>query len=107
MDLIAYSIDGAMGKDCSELKMVEPHGFYSSYILHASKDGIVKDIYIDPLVKDKIIQHNILITNGDQVKKFNGSNNTLGTFILKFDNRDEMVDNLDNMTDYISVEIHQ
>jgi biotin carboxylase len=103
VDLIAYSIDGAMGKDCSDLKMVEPHGFYSSYILHASTDGIVKDIYIDPSMKDKIIQQNILIKKGDQVNKFDGSNNTLGIFILKFDNQDDMVDCLDNMTDYIGV----
>ena len=32
IDLIAYSVDGAMGKDCSDLKMVETKGFYSSYI---------------------------------------------------------------------------
>jgi biotin carboxylase len=105
VDLIAYSIDGAMGKDCSELKMVEPHGFYSSYILHASKDGIVKDIYIDPSVKDKIIQQNILIKKGDHVQKFNGSNNTLGTFILKFKNSEEMISYFDRMTDFIRVEL--
>ena len=106
VDLIAYSIDGAMGKDCSDLQMVEPSGFYSSYILHAPTDGIVKDIYIDPSMKDKIIKQNILIKKGDYVKKFDGSNNTLGTFILKFDNRDEMLSMLDEMHNkYIVVKV--
>lgn len=103
VDLIAYSVDGAMGKDCSDLKMKETDGFYSSYILHAKKNGIVKKINIDPIIKDKIIQQNILVKSGDKVKKFDGSNNTLGTFILKFDNQEEMIFYLDRMTDFITV----
>ena len=103
VDLIAYSVDGAMGKDCSDLNMVETKGFYSSYILHAKKDGVVKSIYIDPGMKSRIIQHSILIKEGDYVKKFEGSNNTLGTFIIRFDNINEMTYYLDNMTKYIEV----
>jgi hypothetical protein len=48
---------------------------------------------------------NILIKPGDNVKKFNGSNNTLGTFILKFENQEEMIFYLDRMTEYISVNV--
>ena len=106
VDLIAYSIDGAMGKDCSDLKMVEINGYYSSYILHAKKNGVLKNIYIDPIIEDKIIQQNILVKKGDQVQKFDGSNNTLGTFILKFDNQIEMLSMLDTMHNkYIVVEV--
>jgi hypothetical protein len=105
VDLIAYSVDGAVGKDCSELKMVETSGYYSSYILHANKDGKVKNINIDDEIRPKIIQHNILIKPGDFVKKFNGSNDTLGTFILKFNDQEEMISYLDRMTNYIYVEV--
>jgi biotin carboxylase len=106
IDLIAYSVDGAVGKDCSDLKMHETSGFYSSYILHAKKDGKVICINIADEIRPKIIQHNILVRSGDTVKKFNGSNNTLGTFILKFDDQEEMIYYLDRMTDYISVDVY-
>ena len=105
VDLIALSVDGAMGKDCGALKMAEPKGFYSSYILHAKLDGKIKSINISDEIKPKIIQRNILSKPGDEVKKFNGSNNTLGTFILQFDNREEMLFYLDRMTDYIFVDL--
>ena len=105
IDLIAYSVDGAMGKDCSDLKMVEPNGFYSSYILHAKKDGKVKQIHIADELRPQIIQQKILIKPGDFVEKFNGSNHTLGTFILKFNNQEEMIFYLDRMTDYIYVDV--
>ncbi len=83
--------------------MIETDSFYSSYIMHAQKDGFVKKIYINKNLEDHIIERNILIRKGDKVKKFNGSNDTLGTFILKFDNRTEMIEKLDNMHDYIKV----
>lgn len=105
VDLIAYSIDGAMGKDCSNLKMTEPKGFFSSYILHAKEDGVVNSISIDNEVKPKIIKQNILVRSGEFVKKFNGSNNTLGTFILKFSSQEEMINLLDNMTDHIYINL--
>jgi biotin carboxylase len=105
VDLIAYSVDGAMGKDCSDLKMVETNGFHSSYILHSKKDGIVKKINLSNEMRSKIVQQNILTKEGDAVNKFNGSNNTLGTFILKFSSQEEMIYYLDRMTDYINVEV--
>ena len=103
VDLIAYSVDGAMGKDCSQLKMKETAGYYSSYLLHSQKDGIIKDIKIDPIIKEKIISKNIFVKPGDSVKKFDGSNNTLGSFILNFENQKEMTSYLDEMTRYIRV----
>jgi len=105
VDLIAYSVDGAIGKDCSDLHMVETNGFYSSYILHAKKDGKVRSINIVDEIRPKIIRQNILTKPGDDVKKFNGSNNTLGTFILKFNDQEEMISYLDRMTDFIFVEV--
>ena len=86
--------------------MVETNGFYSSYILHAKKNGKVKSINIDAEIKYKIIQQNILTKTGDDVKKFDGSNNTLGTYILKFESQDEMIYYLDRMTDYIAVDLY-
>ena len=105
VDLIAYSVESAMGKDCGELNMVETNGFYSSYILHSQNDGIVESIYISQEIKPKIVQQNILVKAGEKVNKFNGSNNTLGTFIIKFANQKEMTKYLDNMNDYIFVNL--
>lgn len=103
VDLIEYSVEGALGRDCSDLQMVQPKHYFSSYILHSEKDGIVKDIMVDNFISKNIIKKNIFVQKGDRVKKFNGSNETLGTFILQFSNQDEMLALLDNMTRYIKV----
>ena len=105
VDLIAASVEGAMGKDMSYLKMKSTTGYYSSYILHSKNDGIVSDLVIDDNPNYKIIEHNIMTKKNDLVKKFNGSNDTLGTFILKFNSLKKMTLMMDKMTNYINIKL--
>jgi biotin carboxylase len=103
VDMVKYTVDAAVGMDCSMLCMVEPKGYYSSYILHALEDGVVEDIWYSDEIKKNILEENIFIEIGDRVKKFNGSHTTLGTMIMKFDSRDEMLEKMDNMGKYLKV----
>jgi len=103
VDLVKYTVDSALGFDCSDLKMKEVDGFYSSYMLHAIEDGIVKKIWYSDEIRRNIIEENIFIKPGDEVKKFDGSNHTLGTMIMKFDSQDEMLEKMDNMEKYLKV----
>ena len=107
VDLVKYTVDSALGMDCSSLSMVEPTGFYSSYILHALGDGEVEDIWYSDEIKKNIIEKNIFINIGDSVQKFNGSHTTLGTMIMKFDTRNEMLEKMDNMGKYLKVIIKE
>ena len=103
VDLIKYTVDSALGLDCSDLHMKEVDGFYSSYMLHAIEDGTVKEIWYSDEIKKNIIEENIFIKPGDEVKKFDGSNHTLGTMIMKFNSQEEMLEKMDNMEKYLKV----
>ncbi|MEE9430452.1 MAG: ATP-grasp domain-containing protein [Melioribacteraceae bacterium] len=106
VDLIAYSVEGALGKDCSDLTMKNSQGFYASYIIHSIEDGILNSININDELKENIIEENIWKKKNDSVIKFNGSNGTIGTMILKFSSSDEMIYKMDNMNKYIKVELN-
>ena len=41
-------------------------------------------------LKEKVVEQNIWVTKGEQVKKYIGSNDTLETMILKFGSLSEM-----------------
>lgn len=103
VDLIKYTVDAALGLDCSDLKMEDTKDFYSCYMLHALKDGIVQDIWYSDEIKNNIVEENIFIKKGDKVHKFDGSNHTLGTMIMKFDSQEEMLEKMDNMEKYLKV----
>lgn len=103
VDLIKYTVDSALGLDCSSLEMKETEGYYASYMLHAIEDGVVNTIWYSDEIKANIVEENIFIQTGDEVKKFDGSNHTLGTMIMKFESEEEMLEKMDNMEKYLKV----
>jgi biotin carboxylase len=103
VDLVKYTVDSALGLDCSSLEMKETEGYYASYMLHAIEDGIVDEIWYSDEIKANIVEESIFIQSGDEVKKFDGSNHTLGTMIMKFESEEEMLEKMDNMEKYLKV----
>ena len=104
VDMVAYTIKAAMGEDCSDLKMVEPRGYWSCYMIHSKKAGVFQKVIYDKFFEERnIVERNLFCKKGDHVDSFNGSNGTLGAVILKFDTMDEMLENMDHMDKNIKV----
>lgn len=105
VDMIKYTVDAALGLDCSNLGMKDIKGFYSYYVVHALQDGTMKNIWYSDEIKKNIIEKSIYINNGEAVKEFNGSDSTVGILIMKFSSQGEMLEKMDNMNKYIQVEV--
>lgn len=103
VDMVRYTVDAALGADCDDLGMAPPDGYWSSYIIHAVQDGIFRTLRLSDRVKERIVESNLWVKPGAQVKTFCGSHNTLGTMILRFRSQDEMLDMMDNMENDIQV----
>ncbi len=97
VDLIKYTVDAAIGLDCSSLSMTPSKGYWSSYMLHSLEDGVFKEIYLSDRAKKYIVEQDIYVKPGDKVFKFSGSHHTLGTMILQYSTLEEMMDMLDKM----------
>ncbi len=103
VDLIKYTVDAALGLSCSDLKMQPTNGYWSSYMVHSLEDGAYKELWISDRIKPKIIEQDLYIKPNEKVKKYSGSNDTLGTMIIKFDSMEEMLEMVDNMENDIRV----
>jgi biotin carboxylase len=105
VDMKIYSIKMALGEDCSDLKLVDEKKYFSHYVIHAQKSGIVKAINkTDKLQKALLYEHyNFKI--GDTVQKFNSSANRLGIMLLKYQSKDEMLDMIYNMDKNLIIEV--
>lgn len=103
VDLIKYTVDAAIGLDCSSLSMTPSKGYWSSYMLHSLKDGVFKEVYLSDRAKKYIVEQAIYVKPGDKVFKFSGSHHTLGTMILQYSTLEEMMDMLDKMEKDIRV----
>jgi biotin carboxylase len=104
VDMVEYTIKAAMGVDCSDLRMIEPNGFWSCYMIHSEKCGKLKRVEIDcSFRKNNIVEYEMLFKPGDYISAFTGSNGTLGTMILKFFSMEEMLEKMDNMMNWVRV----
>ncbi len=105
IDMVKYTVDAALGLDCKDLQMQPTRGYYSSYIVHSQRDGVVKRIERTDDVASKIVFEDVWTKPGDKVQRFDGSNQTLGTMILQYDSPDQMLDYMDNMNEHIIVQV--
>lgn len=105
IDLIKYTVDTALGIKLKKLSMKPCKGYWSSFMLHSLKTGIFKDLFISKKIKSKIIESNIFVRKGDQIKKYSNSQHILGNLILKFKNQKEMLSLYKNPEKYIRVNL--
>ncbi|KPV40418.1 carbamoyl-phosphate-synthetase [Thiohalorhabdus denitrificans] len=105
VDLIKYTVEAALGGDCRAIQPTPVSGFWASYIVHAQADGILERLWISDEVRERIVEQNIWASPGDPVRKFSGSQDTLGTMILRFRDMEEMLEMMDNMEHYLFAEV--
>ena len=97
IDMIGATVDAAIGGPCDSVHQNGVDGFWSSYIIHARNSGKFQELWQSERLKNCIVEWDFQTKLGEEVFKFNGSHDTLGTMILKYPSQDEMLDMIDNM----------
>lgn len=97
VDLIKHTVDFALGLSSTPIEMRPCDGYWSSYMVHALRDGVYKELWISDRARSRIVEHDMHVKAGAPVKKYLGSNDTLGAMILRYESQEEMLDMLDNM----------
>lgn len=103
VDLAAYTIKSAIGEDCSGLWEKPIHTCTSSYIIHATKDGIFRGMEIDEAIRPQIVQQALFVKPGDKVEKFRNAAFGVGAMVITFPDVEVMCEQIDHMNDYIRV----
>jgi biotin carboxylase len=107
VDTIKYTVEWAVGNDCSGLAQEPCKGFWASYILHSYEDGVFKKLLIDEFIESRIIEKNVAVYPGQKIEKFIGADQGFGSMILKFSSEEEMLFSMDNMEKHIKFEYEQ
>jgi len=105
IDLVECTVEQSIGTAVS-LEMPSFIDCYSSYIIHSTKCGLYHSVDIADNIRDKIVEKAIHVTPNQPVQVFNGSNQSIGSLILKYNNVDEMLNIMDNIPDYVNVKVH-
>ncbi len=105
VDLVEYSVKLAMG-DPVEVPVYNPKGYWSYYAVHSIRSGILEKIEIPEEIRlEHIVAEKNIQKVGRPVKAFTGANTSLGCYLMKFDDMDQMLHMMDCSERWISVSV--
>ena len=104
VNMVTYVIKAAMGEDCSDLKLVEPTGYWSNYMVHPVETGTYVETWFDEAFKKRYLKDFVPDTKpGEEVHKFRGAQDCTGELILRYDSEEEMMQVIKDMDKYVKV----
>ena len=104
VDLIEYTIKAALGEGCSDLKMIDPKGYWATYVLDSPNNGVLKAIEIEEeFRKNNIVEFDSVVKKGERIYALSGSHEKIGIMILKFASMNEMENKMANIGDLVKV----
>ena len=104
VDLIEYTIKAALGEDCSDLKMIDPKGYWASHVLNSQNNGVLKAIEIEEeFKKNNIVEFDFVVNKGERIYALSGSHEKVGIMILKFASMNEMDNKMNNIENLVKV----
>lgn len=104
VNLVRYVIKAAMGEDCSDLAMAPVVGYWSNYMLHSKCTGRLKEIsFNEGFVKNNLVDCVTDTKIGDNVHAFRDAGDALGTLILKYSSKEDMLSTIENMNQYVHI----
>lgn len=106
VDLVKYTILGALGEDCSELQMTVTKGVFSNYMIMSHIGGKFKGIkFDDDFEKNNLLNVYCTYKTGDTVTPYKNTTDSLGTIIFKADSVEDMISITSDIDKYYKVEV--
>ncbi len=105
VDMIKMSVDACMGIEPEILNQKEINKYFTTYVIHSSKDGKFRSVKLDDSIRDYVLEIKLMVEEGADVFRFCGSNCTVGIGLLKFPNLDTREMIMSNIEELIAVEL--
>jgi biotin carboxylase len=98
-----WIVKAETGQDCSDFPRAEQKGFFGRHCIMASKNGIVKNVFIDNEIKGNIVDEFMMWKKGDHINNY--LSQKLGVIFLRFNSKEEMYNKIEMISKLVSVEI--
>lgn len=103
-DLILNAVRACVGDEIEDISNGPVYnGCWAEIILHADNDGRFLKLWIDESIAECVKEEDLWVKAGDEVHKFTGANEAIGTLVLRFENEEVLKSVVDNIHDYVKV----
>ena len=79
------------------------NGHWAEIILHADESGVFDHLEISKNLPAEIFEIDLWVEKGEKVDSFEGANNAIGTFVLKFQTAEELEKAITNQREWLKV----
>lgn len=104
-DLVEMSVKAALGIPIDDSELYTGEGFYSTYNLHADKNGILQNIEFSDDLEKCIVQKCIYKKCGDTVEYFDNAAKALGVIFMKFETKTQQKIMLEEINKHVTVKV--
>ena len=106
IDLIEAEVCKAIDEPLPDINMPNYDACYVNDIIHSKQAGLFNGIiYDEGFKKSHVISEAIYPSIGSKIDFFHGANNAVGSVFLKFTNREECDKKMDNLFQYIKINV--
>ena len=103
VDMVAAMTRYCVGDSVPEIEQMPYSGHWAEIILHAGKSGRFLSMNISKTLPAEIIERDLWVSPGDEVRSFNGANDAIGTLVLRFNKQEEMENAICNISGWLDV----
>ena len=103
IDLITAAVLAAVGETPSGVVQKPCLGHWAEIILHADNAGTFENLIVPKEIEKYVVDKDLWINKGDNIKAFHGANDTIGTLVVKFEKKDDFNYALNKLNSFFTV----
>lgn len=103
--LIENSVRNAVGLPIEKIESKETNTYLALVIIHSDSEGIFKSLLISEEIKPYLIQNDLWVRPGEFINPFKAANNSMGTLVFRFPERNQMNALLSDVRKWIKIEM--
>ena len=103
IDMITAQVRAAVGDSVTNIEQKPYNGYWAEVILHSNQEGQFDSLHVAEQFITNIIDTDLWVKKGDKVSCFNGANNAIGTLKMRFDEQKQMLEFINNITQYTHI----
>lgn len=105
IDMKEFCIKLALNLDTPKINGWEEKKYFSHYVVHSKDNGLLKSITKTEKIRTSILYENLIIQPDKKVSRFENSSDRLGILLLKYKDKEEMLNIIYNMGNYYKINI--
>lgn len=105
IDLIKATVLAAVGEPITEVVQKPYKGYWAEVMLYSNKQGVFKGLWVSQEIQNNIVEMDLWVKAGDPIVRFEAASHVIGTLVLCFDNKKEMMQVTHNANQYVKVQL--